>query len=795
MSTIVMLQNARTYVSITENYPSPMTDRDKKQDDVSHDLGKPESWLPGLLEFLREQTQVEAITFDPEKKTIAIATLGKVDEKQLEENLQATLKAIEENIAAHKPQSPAHIPPTFHLRQQPQGGTTLEKPSCYTAPHFWVWREMPWPQIVEAKPPMPEWMFLGILSGLCAFFGLTGFVLEKLFFAYIPEFVPIAFYIASVVAGGWDAAITVWQKIFKRELDIHFLMIAVAVGACLIDAYEEAAILLFLFSFAEALEHYAMDRTRKSIDALFKSAPKEATLIRADGTEERVSVEDIQIGNMLRVRPGDLFAVDGVVTEGETAADESTLTGESVPVDKKIGDEVYAGTVNEWGSVKMEVLKTVQESSLQKIIRLIQEAQNMKAPSQRFTEKFGTHYTIGIFSFVIVMFFVWWLAFELPAFINTPEHGFSAFYRSMALLVVASPCALVISIPSAILAAIAWGAQRGVLFKGGIALEKIPQIDTVCMDKTGTLTTGELSVVTIESFPPGQEKLIATLAFSLENKASHPLARAIVLYGRRHQLHEKTVKSFQSLTGLGVQGEINGEICVLGRRSLVAEGPLGKWVEHLQVPPAEYSEVWVMQKNVLGRLLLKDQIRIESKNVLAALHREGLTTIMLTGDRESAAQTIGKQLGVQEIRFGMSPEDKVQYIYNEGLKGKKVAMIGDGVNDAPSLAAAFVSVAMGARGSDAALEQSEVVLMNDKIENFLEAYDLSKMARRIIRQNLTISLGVICLMVVGAVFGIVPLTLGVIAHEGSTLVVSLNSLRLLFKNPVNHLRKSSHEKS
>jgi len=350
----------------------------------------------------------------------------------------------------------------------------------------------------------------------------------------------------------------------------------------------------------------------------------------------------------------------------------------------------------------------------------------------------------------------------------------------MTLLVVASPCALVLSIPSAILAAIAWGAKHGILFRGGAAIEKLADVNLVSLDKTGTLTTGDLEVVGYESYPPGREQEVLELAYSLEQNSQHPIARAITAYGRKHGVDEHAIADFQSITGQGLKAKHGEATIMLGRRELLNEGPLAGWIK--DVPPAspELSEVWVIGKGVIGRVLLKDEVRLQSKEVLAEMKRLGLRTVMLTGDRRQAAESVAKELGLDEVRAGLSPEAKVAAIQEFRHAGMKVAMVGDGVNDAPSLAAAYVSVAMGARGSDAALEQSEVVLMNDKIENFLSAYRLSQRARRVIRQNLFISLGTVVIMVGCSMAGIVPLTVGVFAHEGSTVVVCLNGLRLLF---------------
>jgi Cd2+/Zn2+-exporting ATPase len=487
----------------------------------------------------------------------------------------------------------------------------------------------------------------------------------------------------------------------------------------------------------------------------------------------------LRTGDLILVKPDEVFPADGRIRSGETSSDESNLTGESVPVSKKIDSEVFSGTLNLWGAVSVELTKPAKDSTAQNIIRLIRDAQHQRAPSQRFTDKFGTGYTLGILALTAVMFFVWWLGFHLPAFENLGENK-SAFYRAMALLVVASPCALVLSIPSAILAAIASGARRGILFRGGAAIEKLAEVDTVAMDKTGTLTTGEMVVQSVESFPPGREDEVAKIAFALEKQSNHPLARAIVTYCRAKQVPELPVSEFASLTGKGVRGLVDSKLAYLGRRELLQDGPLAEWISKVPDAPLAATEVWIIHGELLGRLLLQDHIREESRAVLAALKSEHVRTIMLTGDRRSAAERVATELGVQEVRSGLKPEEKLEIITKLGKEGHKVAMVGDGVNDAPSLAAAYVAVAMGGRGSDAALEQADVALMNDRIDKFLVARTLSRRARGIIRQNLAISLGTVVLMVGASLFGIVPLTLGVIAHEGSTVLVCLNSLRLLF---------------
>jgi Cd2+/Zn2+-exporting ATPase len=637
---------------------------------------------------------------------------------------------------------------------------------------------MEWPAITaEPKPEDQEWRTLAVLACACGLAGIAGAVTAR--FAPGMPWLAKAFFLIGLVTGGWDAAIDTAKNLRKGEVDIHFLMLAVAIGAMFIDAWGEAVLLLFLFSASGAMEEYALDRTQREVSALLKTSPKTATVVLADGTENQVAVDDLQLRHRVRVRPGEAFAADGVVVSGKSAADESALTGEALPVEKGVGEQVFSGTLNLWGLLDFDVVRLPSESTLQKIIRLIQTAQKLKAPSERFTDRFGTKYTYLVIGGSLAMFLVWWLAFDLPAFANTEETR-SAFYRAMTLMVVASPCALVLSIPSAILAAIAWGARHGVLFRGGAAIEKLAEVGTVALDKTGTLTTGELTVVGCESHPQGREREVFELAYALEVKSHHPIARAIVRHARAQGVNPVAVEEFQSLTGQGLRGRVQGATLLLGRRELLETGPLAEWARKLPPAGAEFSEVWLIGRDLVGRILLQDQIRAESRQVLARLKRMGLRTVMLTGDRRHTAEAVARQLGLDEVRAGLSPEDKVAAIEALKAEGRKVAMVGDGVNDAPSLAAADVSVAMGARGSDAALEQAEVILMHDRIENFLEAQLLSRRARAVIRQNLTISLGVVIAMVLATAIGVVPLAVGVAAHEGSTLIVCLNSLRLLF---------------
>jgi Cd2+/Zn2+-exporting ATPase len=771
-----------------------------------------------VADTLAEEPALEAVTIDAVQNKISVATLGRIPKEGIEQLTQKITAKVE--VAQSSPASRScglftgkndcdscETPLTAAERkritiQQSGGVTTIARVTCPTAPAFWRWRDLPLPRIEAMTIEIPEveeedhhadeWKMQMVLAVVC---GISGLLAA---FA-VPAPYKVFAYCVAYLAGGFFPAEEVWERLRKRILDVHFLMIAVAIGAACIGAWAEGATLLFLFSFSGALEHYAMGRTQREIRSLFRDAPKTATLVDAAGAESEISVEKIRRGMRLLIKPGAQFPVDAEIAKGSTAADESNLTGEATPVEKNVGDSTLAGTINLWGAVEVVVTRPASESSLQKIIKLIKEAQQQKAPAQRFADQFSTYYTYGALGLSLVMFFVWWLGFGLKPFSAAGGlEAHSAFYRTMTLLVVSSPCALVLSIPSAVLAAIAWAARHGILFRGGAAVEKLAAVNAVCLDKTGTLTTGELRVETVESFPPGREREIAQLAYSIEKLSTHPLARAITLHGKHHGLTALEFTKFESVTGQGLKARRNGDEVILGKREWVAEQqlrPTNSGAAALPLRPANpgraalprgletsnpgTSEVWLATGELTGRIILRDDIRPQAATVIDELRQEGLKSVVLTGDRRAAAEHLRTELKLDDVRAELKPEQKVAAIKELGEQGKLVAMVGDGVNDAPSLAVAHIGVAMGARGADAALEQADVVLMNDRLENFLSAFRLSQRARRIIRQNLFISLGTVLVLVSFALAGKIPLTVGVVGHEGSTVVVVMNSLRLL----------------
>ncbi len=743
-----------------------------------------------VRDTLAQEPALEAVTFDHQSKKISVATLGPADvpniTRRVSQTIQDSQTAKGATCGLLTGQSDCRscaAPLTGNdwkgLTIRNEGRTTtIARITCPTAPRFWRWRDIPWPKVVprdvefdEGDHDPDEWkaqMAAAVVCGVC---GIAG--------VFAPDSLKIYAWCAAYLTGSWFTFGEVLERLQKREIDVHFLMLAVAAGSACIGAWGEGATLLFLFSFSGALEHYALGRTSKEIQSLFKDAPKSATVLDSSGAEVETPLEQLRPGMRLLVRPGSQFPVDAEVVRGSSAADESNLTGESAAVEKGVGDTVLAGTMNLWGAVETVVVRPAQESALNKIIKLIKEAQAQKAPAQLFTDKFSSYYSYAILGLSAVMFFVWWQVLHQPAFKGTPQAQ-SAFYHAMTLLVVASPCALVLSIPSAVLAAIAWGARHGILFRGGAAVEKLAGVNVVALDKTGTLTTGELKVERVESFPPGNESEIAQIAYSLEKLSTHPLARAIAKHGKRNSLETVEFQNFESVTGQGLRARRNNLDCILGRREWVAAGGFDDRIGQIPQTEPGLAEIWVAEGTLLGRIILRDDIRPQAKETLDELHAAGMSTVVLTGDRKSAGEFLRTELQLEDVRAELKPEEKLEAIRAFSKAGKVVAMVGDGVNDAPSLAAADVGVAMGARGSDAALEQAEVVLMHDRLENFLEAFRLSQRARRVIRQNLAISLGTVIVLVCFAMLGKIPLTLGVVGHEGSTVVVVMNSLRLLF---------------
>ncbi len=612
----------------------------------------------------------------------------------------------------------------------------------------------------------PDYRGMFLLAALCGVGTLAGLLLQS-----SAHHFGIALFVVAYLSGGWFASLDLAGELRRGVFDINLLMIVVALGAAGIGAWAEGGTLLFLFSLSNALERFANHRTEQTISSLLKSAPETARR-RENGEWKEVPTESLGMDDELLVKPGDLFPVDGEIIEGATSADESALTGEALPVSKRVGDPVSGGTVNLEGQAVIRVRRLPTESAVQRIIDLISSARQQKAPAQRFTDTFTRYYT-GIVLVGSAIFFGW-------LFLLQREPLPQAIYRMMTLLVVSSPCALVLSIPSAILVAIAAGARHGILFRGGVAVERLASVNHFAFDKTGTLTTGQLQVARIETRGgiPADEML--SVAATVAQYSTHPLSRAVVEEAQLRGLNTLEAGRITNLPGLGMEARIGGDPVLVGSRKLMEQ--LGFAINEPSASGAE-AEVWVGRTSVLGVIYLRDRLRAATPSVIAALKDSGNSVALISGDRAAAADAVATAAGIEEVHPDLTPNEKLEWIQRWRQNGKTVAMVGDGINDAPSLTAADVGIGMGARGSDTALAQADVILMHDRIENVPTAFQLSRRARRIIRQNLLLSLGTVVVLISFALAQKIKLSFGVVGHEGSTVLVVLNGLRLLRLRP------------
>lgn len=577
--------------------------------------------------------------------------------------------------------------------------------------------------------------------------------------------------VACVIAG-WHPLETSIRQIVARTLDIDVLMVVAAIGACAIGQWTEAGVLLFLFSLSHGLEGLATERASSAISALAELAPTEAT--RAlDGTEERVAVSELAIGDIVIVRPGERFPIDGIVTEGTSSVDQSPMTGESVPVRKDPGDECFAGTLNGEGLLRVRAARAAGETMMARMARLVEEGQANRGVAQRLTARFTRIYTP-----VVLL--------AVPAVIGgmmLAGHGFDdAFLRGMAVLIGASPCALAISTPSAVLAGIARAARGGVLVKGGAHLETLGSLRCMAFDKTGTLTTGRATVRSIECFDATTHERALAIAEALDRHSSHPYAHAVRDAACTASAPRLEPAQVVDVPGMGVRAVIDGRACALGSPRIMDGTSLPARVQdRIDALRAGGQAVALVieDSRVLAVMAFEDLPREGAAAVMAELARAGIVRItMLTGDAPAVADRIGASVGISEIAAGLMPEQKIERV--RAMRGTgPTAMVGDGINDAPALASADLGIAMGARGSDVALEAADVALMGDDLARLPWAIGLARAARRTITQNVVIAMGVIAVLVPLAAFGGIGLGGAVVLHEGSTVVVAFNALRLL----------------
>jgi Cd2+/Zn2+-exporting ATPase len=620
--------------------------------------------------------------------------------------------------------------------------------------------ERPWDSV-----PMRWSAAAGVLLAVGFLAGVAG----------APSIVTTAVYVVAAAVGArFFAAEALEELLEEREIGIELLMTVAAVVAGLLGEWGEAASLVFLYSISEALEEFTEDRTRAAIRKLLDLAPRRVTRLRDDGSEQEVDRDELEVGDRFLVRPGENVATDGEVEEGESAVDESAVTGESIPVEKQPGDRVFAGTSNAQGALVVEAMATVSDNTLAKVVELVSEAQERKGSGEQFMQRFA-----GVYSPVVL---VGGILIAVVGGLLTGDWDVWLL-RAATVLVAAAPCALVISIPVTYVAAIGSASRKGVLIKGGIYLEELGRLRAVAMDKTGTLTRGAPELVGIDVTGQRTEDEVLALAAAVERRSEHPLARAIVTAAEARGLSVPPTEAFESTTGGGAQATIDGARYVIGSPTFVAGrghdlDPVRSDVQRLE----EQGNTVVLladDRGLVAMLCIADTVRDQSAGAVAELHRLGIEqVVMLTGDNERTARSIAADVGIDDIGASLSPQDKAERVQQLNDRYDHVAMVGDGVNDAPPLATASVGIAMGTAGSDIAIETADVALMADDLDKLTEAVRIGRRTRRIVRQNIVLSFAVLAVLVPGALVGLIGLPLAVLAHELSELVVIVNGTRM-----------------
>lgn len=629
-----------------------------------------------------------------------------------------------------------------------------------------------------------------IFALFCGAILATGFAIEQL--TALPAWISLVCYLAAYVFGGWFTLGEAIENLRLRRFEIDTLMLVAAAGAGALGAWAEGALLLFLFSLGHALEHYAMGRAKRAIEALAELAPQTA-MVRRDGVVSELPVEQLVIDDTVIIKPNERVPADGFVVVGRSSVDQAPVTGESVPVDKEpVPDRaqaaaqpdrlpaqhrVFAGTINGPGAIEIAVTRLAADTTLAKVVKMVSEAETQKSPTQRFTDRFERVFVPCVLGLVVILLFAW-------AVVDEPFRD--SFYRAMAVLVAASPCALAIATPSAVLSGVARAARGGVLIKGGGPLESLGSLTAVAFDKTGTLTEGKPRITDVFPAPGARKEQLMAVAVAVESLSDHPLAAAIARDGRQYLNGEPlpTAADLKSLTGRGVQAEINGETVFIGKAEMFGSDgipslsdEMAQAIERLRLL-GRTTMVVHSGGSDLGVIGLMDTPRAAAKTAIARLERLGIRRmIMISGDHQRVAESIAAEVGIGEAWGDLMPEQKVDAI--KRLRNEMpVAMVGDGVNDAPAMANATVGIAMGAAGSDVALETADIALMADDLAHFPFAVGLSRRTRWVIRQNLVVSLGVVALLVPATILGL-GIGPAVMVHEGSTLLVVLNALRLL----------------
>jgi Cd2+/Zn2+-exporting ATPase len=606
-------------------------------------------------------------------------------------------------------------------------------------------------------------------TALCALFVAAGWLGSR---AGVGVIATNALFLVGYVLGGYRQAIEGTTTLVKdRELDVDLLMVVAAIGAAILGYWFDGALLIFIFALSGTLEGYASARTKRDIEALMALHPEDASVVR-DGLEQRVLATSIAVGEVVVVKPGERIAADGIVADGSSAVNQASITGESMAVDKRVGDEVFAGTINGHGALRISVTRLPGETVLFRMIQLVREAQERRPAAQLFIERFERGYAkvvvVGAVLVVAVPTFAHWWTFR------------EALYRSMIFLVVASPCALAAAMMPTLLSALSNGARNGILFKGSTFIESLGRVRAIAFDKTGTLTFGRpvvTDVVALSGRDPGE---ILAIAAAVESLSEHPLAMAVVREATRKNVAIEQASSLQAVPGVGAHATVGGQRWSIGKASLFEGLPDEARRRQHGLEAEGKTVVLVGDGTVRGLIAFRDTIRPRARDAVRALRGLGLGQVsLLTGDTRETAEAIGREVGIAEIHAGLLPADKVRVVEQLAERHRRVAMVGDGVNDAPALAASSVGIAMGISGTDVALETADVVLTSDDLEKISYAVALGRKSLRVVKQNLVFALGMIAVLVVSDLLGWMTLPWGVVGHEGSTLLVTLNGLRLL----------------
>ena len=586
-----------------------------------------------------------------------------------------------------------------------------------------------------------------------------------------PQLLTELLFLSVIAISGYTIIKTGILALFKGNFTMNFLMTIAVLGSFLIGSGAEGAVVIFLFYIALYLENYAGEKARKSIASLLKLAP-ETAIVKHDGENTEMHVHNVNIGNIIVVKPGDKIALDGIVIEGISAINQAAITGESMPVTKTIGDEVFAGTLNEVGYLEIEVTKRSNETVLSKIVELVKESQNRKSNTETFIDRLAKYYTPAVIFLAAIVATVPVIIFGLP--LDT------WVYRALVLLIISCPCAFLLSTPVAMVSGITASTKNGVLIKGSKYVEEMEKISVMVFDKTGTLTEGELEVTDIIHLNGASENDVLSLAGSLESKSKHPLAKSIIKYIEKSDIELKDVENFESITGKGLKGKINGKIFYIGKKSLFNGNY--EFPEDLIHKLQNNGKTVVFignNRSIIGLIGLRDKIRELSKYTIHELKNKEIKTVMLTGDNNRTAKTVAENLGLDEFYAELLPENKVKVIEELLNKNESVAMVGDGINDAPALARSNVGIAMGAAGSDVAIETADIALMHDDISKINYLIELSRKTMVIVKQNVSIALLIQVSLSILAVFGFVTLWMAVTFGDmGLTLAVILNSLRI-----------------